>query len=397
MAEANAIDVTRALGDKMFCSKCGTENDITGKFCRNCGMSLSQIKASHKAATIGLQSNIAGLLCYLFGWISGIVLLFLEKEDKSVRFHASQSIVTFGILTVPILVLNLLPPIDGILYWVSLISYWVIVTLSLMLWIFLMDKAYQGQTYRLFVAGDIAQRLFYSGSKATFENVEIDLSMGAGRSPALGTEFLKLEKEFQQGIEDLRESLDETVEAIVSLSEKRDPYTAAHQRQVARLACAIAREIGLSEDRIKGVRVTGAIHDIGKISVPTEILSKPGKLTSEEFNLIKSHPRVAYDVLIKLEFPWPVAQTILQHHERLDGSGYPDGLSGEDIIIEAKILSVADVVEAMSSHRPYRPALGMDKALNEIIQNAGVLYDPKVVDACVRLFTEKGFKLEQEE
>lgn len=206
--------------------------------------------------------------------------------------------------------------------------------------------------------------------------------------------FLELDEELQQSLEDSRATLNKVVEAMVLLCEVRDPYTSGHQRRVAQLACAVAREMGLSEEHNHGICTAGFIHDIGKVAVPMEILSKPSRLSDYEFSIIKTHPEVAYEVLKGLKFPWPVAQAILQHHERLDGSGYPKGLSGEDIILEARSLGVADVVEAMASHRPYRPALGMDRALQEISQNRGILYDPKVVDACLKLCTEKGFKFE---
>jgi putative nucleotidyltransferase with HDIG domain len=176
--------------------------------------------------------------------------------------------------------------------------------------------------------------------------------------------------------------------------EARDPYTAGHQRRVADLARAIAEEMGLSKERIEGIRVAGGLHDIGKINIPAEILGKPGRINNMELGLIKMHPQVGYNILKGIEFPWPVAQIVLQHHERMDGSGYPQGLVGGDIVLEARILAVADVVEAMSSHRPYRPAHNIDKALEEISQNSGILYDPEVADVCLRLFTEKGFKLE---
>jgi HD-GYP domain-containing protein (c-di-GMP phosphodiesterase class II) len=150
----------------------------------------------------------------------------------------------------------------------------------------------------------------------------------------------------------------------------------------------------LSPDKIEGIRIASLIHDIGKISIPAEILSKPTKLTDMEFNLIKDHPKIGYDILRKIDFPWPLAELILQHHERRDGSGYPSGLKGDEILLEAKIIALADVVEAMSSHRPYRPALGIDRALEEISQNKGIFYDPEVVDACIRLFKEKRYKFE---
>ncbi len=174
--------------------------------------------------------------------------------------------------------------------------------------------------------------------------------------------------------------------------EMRDPYTAGHQRRVADLARSIASEMGLSKDQIDGIRTAGLIHDIGKISVPAEILSRPEKLTNLAFELIKTHAQSGYDILKDIEFPWPIARIVHEHHERMDGSGYPNGLTGDEIFLESRILAVADVVEAIASHRPYRPALGIEKALEEISQNRDILYDPEVVDACLRLFEEKGFK-----
>jgi HD-GYP domain-containing protein (c-di-GMP phosphodiesterase class II) len=201
---------------------------------------------------------------------------------------------------------------------------------------------------------------------------------------------------FEQEPEELLRMLNGTVEAIASLCEKIDPYTAGHQRRVARLACAIAKEMGLSDEQVYGLRVIGEVHDIGKMALPDEILSKPGELNDEELSLVKTHPLVAYDVLKNMEFPWPVAQTVLQHHERVDGSGYPNNLVGEDIILEARILCVADVVESMVSHRPYRRAPGLEKALEEIELNSGVLYDPMVADACSKLSSNGGIKLDWE-
>ncbi|HXQ68525.1 MAG TPA: PAS domain S-box protein [Alphaproteobacteria bacterium] len=189
----------------------------------------------------------------------------------------------------------------------------------------------------------------------------------------------------------LRRSMEGTIQAIASIVEARDPYTAGHQHRVAALAVAMAREMGLSEAQIEGIRVAGVIHDLGKINVPAEILSKPGRLSEVEFDLLKGHPRAGYDILKDIDFPWPIAQIVLQHHERIDGSGYPDGLIGEEMLIEAKILAVADVVEAMISHRPYRPALGVALALAEIERGAGRLYDNADVQACLRLFRERGF------
>jgi PAS domain S-box-containing protein/putative nucleotidyltransferase with HDIG domain len=202
------------------------------------------------------------------------------------------------------------------------------------------------------------------------------------------------EKELKESWERLHEALEGTIQAMALTIEIRDPYTAGHQRRVSRLSCAMAREIGLPENQIEGLRVAGDIHDIGKIYVPAEILSKPGQITAIEYGIIKTHPQVGFDILKTIKFPWPVAAIVLQHHERLDGSGYPFGLTGEAILKEARILSVADIVEAMSSHRPYRPAQGIDKALGEIVQNKGTFYDTEAVEACVKLFQEGRFKFE---
>jgi putative nucleotidyltransferase with HDIG domain len=184
---------------------------------------------------------------------------------------------------------------------------------------------------------------------------------------------------------EFQKTLDGVVSAITIVVEARDPYTAGHQKRVAELAREIAREMGFSSDAAKGLYVMGLLHDVGKMAVPAEILSKPGKINQSEFNIIKNHSNIGYSILEKIDFPWPVAQAIRQHHERLDGSGYPDGLKNDAISLEAKILGVADVVEAMSSHRPYRPALGLDCALEEIQKRSGILYDEVVVAACMRL------------
>jgi putative nucleotidyltransferase with HDIG domain len=186
--------------------------------------------------------------------------------------------------------------------------------------------------------------------------------------------------------------MEATIYTISKIIETRDPYTAGHQNTVSQLSVAIAQEMKLPEDKIEGIRIAALVHDIGKINIPAEILSKPSKLNEMEFSLIKNHPKVGYDILRKIDFSWPVAKIVLQHHEKIDGSGYPQGLKGEKILLEAKIIGVADVVEAMSSHRPYRPSLGIDKALEEISQNRGILYDPEVVDVCLKLFKEKNFK-----
>ncbi|MGW8221977.1 MAG: response regulator [Syntrophobacteria bacterium] len=203
------------------------------------------------------------------------------------------------------------------------------------------------------------------------------------------------EAEVQSSLNKLRSAMGGVVQAMALTVERRDPYTAGHQRRVSDLARGVAAEMALTAHQIDGIRMAGLIHDLGKICVPAEILSKPGQLTEIEHTLIKDHPQVGYEILKEIEFPWPVAQIVLQHHERIDGSGYPVGLSGDDIIIEAKTLAVADVVEAMASHRPYRPTLGRDMALGEISQNRGVLYDPDVVDACMKLLQEKDFQFRQ--
>jgi hypothetical protein len=191
----------------------------------------------------------------------------------------------------------------------------------------------------------------------------------------------------------LHRALDATVQAIAMTVEARDPYTAGHQRRTADLARAIAAEMGMTKERIEGIRIAGTIHDIGKISVPAEILSKPRQLSEIEFALIRTHPRAGYEILKEIESPWPVAEMVLQHHERLDGSGYPQGLKAEGILREAGIIAVADVVEAIASHRPYRPADSIETALEEISCNRGFRYAPEVVDACLKLFREKGYRL----
>ena len=193
-------------------------------------------------------------------------------------------------------------------------------------------------------------------------------------------------------MKDLKKALDAIVHVLALTVEVRDPYTAGHQRRVANLARAIAAEMGLLEEVAESIYMGGVIHDLGKISVPAELLSKPSRLSENEFNLIKDHPQVGYNILKDIEFPWDIARMVLQHHEKMDGSGYPQGLSGEDILLEARILTVADIVEAMASHRPYRPALGIDKALEEISINKGKFYDTEAANACLRIFKDKEFE-----
>jgi PAS domain S-box-containing protein/putative nucleotidyltransferase with HDIG domain len=201
------------------------------------------------------------------------------------------------------------------------------------------------------------------------------------------------QEELQRSVERLQRTLEQTVHSLATAVETRDPYTAGHQRRVADLASAMAVELRLPEHQARGVYMAGLIHDVGKMHIPAEILSKPTRLTEVEWNLVKTHPRVGHDILNSIEFPWPVAQIVLQHHERIDGSGYPQGLSGEDILLEARILAVADVVEAMASHRPYRPARALEEALQEIEANKGTLYDADAVDACLKTIAQKGAEL----
>jgi len=205
------------------------------------------------------------------------------------------------------------------------------------------------------------------------------------------TERKHAEEELKRSYEQLQETLLTTVNALASMVEMKDRYTAGHQPRVAQLACAIAGEMRLSEEQFDGLHMAGLVHDIGKIMVPAEILSKPGPLNEIQYDMVKMHPQAGYDILKGIKFPWPVAQIVLQHHERMDGSGYPQGLPGNDILLEARILAVADVVEAMTSHRPYRPAHHIGEALQEISQHKGVLYDPDVVNACLKLFNKKRF------
>jgi HD-GYP domain-containing protein (c-di-GMP phosphodiesterase class II) len=199
-------------------------------------------------------------------------------------------------------------------------------------------------------------------------------------------------KESQAYQRKLGKSLEDALEALAAMTELRDPYTAGHQRRVGELASSIARNMGLPTEQVHAIHLAGVVHDVGKIHIPSEILSKPGKLTPLEFEMLKTHAQAGYDILKSVDFPWPIAEMVLQHHERIDGSGYPHGLKGEEILLEAKIIAVADVVEAMSSHRPYRAALGIDMALDEITKNRDVLYDPQAVDTCVSLFRDEQFK-----
>ena len=207
------------------------------------------------------------------------------------------------------------------------------------------------------------------------------------------TERKLAEEKLQQTLESLKRAVGTTIQVLVSALESKDPYTAGHQSRSADLACAIATKMGLDQDKIEGIRMAGIVHDIGKLSVPAEILTKPTKLTNLEFSLIKEHSQSGYEMLKDVESPWPLAEIVHQHHERMNGTGYPRNLKGDEILLEARILAVADVVEAMASHRPYRASLGIEPALEEIEKNKGILYDDTVADACLRLFREKGYQL----
>jgi PAS domain S-box-containing protein/putative nucleotidyltransferase with HDIG domain len=207
------------------------------------------------------------------------------------------------------------------------------------------------------------------------------------------TELRRAEEEIERTVAKLRHAVQSTIQVVSTIGELRDAYTHGHERRVGELATAIAAEMGLAADRIEGVRVAGYLHDVGKIAIPAEILSKPTRLTKNEFELVKQHAQQSYEILKGVDFPWPVAEAAWQHHERLDGSGYPRGLMDGAIILEARVLAVADTVEAMSSHRPYRPGLGIDKALAEIERGRGTLYDPAVADACLSLFRAKGYAI----
>lgn len=252
-----------------------------------------------------------------------------------------------------------------------------------------------GVTVPIYSSNEIIAALsVFSRRDGAFDKEFVEYLTEVASNVAIGIHNLRLDKKLHATLASLRKSLDGTVEAVARMVELRDPYTAGHERRVSQLACAIGNEMRLPERQVEGLRVIGYLHDIGKIAVPAEILSKPTMLSNIEVAMIQNHARSGYDILKDLEFPWPVAQAVLQHHERLDGSGYPQGLQEQDIILEAKILMVADVVEAMATHRPYRASRGLDAAINEITINQGKLYDSDVVTACVRLFAERGFSLD---
>jgi PAS domain S-box-containing protein len=233
----------------------------------------------------------------------------------------------------------------------------------------------------------------YAHEVSGFSEEEVGMLQELADDLGFGIGTMRLRRDQERMLRQLRKELEGTVQAVSAMVEMRDPYTAGHERRVADLARAIATEMGLPEEQVRGIHLAGTVHDLGKIQIPAEILSKPGRLNEVEYSLIRQHPQTGYEILKNVEFPWPIAEMILQHHERLDGSGYPRGLKGDEILQEARILAVSDVVEAMASHRPYRPGLGVAAAMQEIREHRGVYYDAAVVDACVSLFEQKHYAL----
>lgn len=234
----------------------------------------------------------------------------------------------------------------------------------------------------------------YSSSPSAFDDDEIALLTELGNDLAYGIRSLRTRLGREEGLRHIQETMEATIQALANTLEFRDPYTAGHQRRVAQLAREIARDLGLEEDRIRGLYLASVVHDIGKVRVPAEVLIRPGRLSQLEFDIVMTHVEAGYDILKAIDFPWPIAQIVRQHHERMDGSGYPLGVGSEALLLEARILSVADVVEAISSFRPYRPALGIERGLQEIEAGRDRLFDSEVVDACIRVIREKGFVFE---
>jgi HD-GYP domain-containing protein (c-di-GMP phosphodiesterase class II) len=235
----------------------------------------------------------------------------------------------------------------------------------------------------------------YSDQEGVFGTNEVAFLEKLATDIAIGLKAIRLSKELRGTNRQLKKAVEDILTITSRMLESRDPYTVGHQRRVAQLSVAIAEQIGLAEEKIEMINLSALVHDIGKIAVPAEILVKPTRLSQNEINLIKEHPLTGYDFLKDLVPPWSIiAQIALQHHEKLDGSGYPRGIKEEEMLLEAKIVAVADVVEAISNHRPYRPALGIDKALEEIANGKGNFYDPVVVDACIKLFKDNGFKFD---
>lgn len=254
------------------------------------------------------------------------------------------------------------------------------------------DKAFEMGAYDYITNPADLDRVYISIANALHRR-ELEINNRVHRNE-LETRVMEQTAEIKKTMATLKKTLDGVINTVALTFEKKDPYTSGHQRRVAHLASSIAMKLHLSDDVICGLRMACFIHDIGKINIPSEILSKPGKLTEAEFGLIRTHPQIGYDILKTVEFPWPIAEIIYQHHERINGSGYPRGLHGGNLLHEAKILGVADVVEAMSSDRPYRPALGLQKGIEELRKNREVLYDPTVVDACLDLLESDRFRID---
>jgi PAS domain S-box-containing protein len=265
------------------------------------------------------------------------------------------------------------------------------------------DRDAVAEQIRRRIEGDVAN-VKYEHTAVRADGSTVDIGVHGSRASYRGrpaiiglvqdiSEKKRAEEEIERHVAKLENAFTSTVKVITNLGEMRDPYTAGHQRRVAEIAVAIGAELGFDARRQEGLRVAGYLHDIGKIRIPSEILSKPGKLSPTEFRLVQGHAQASYDVLKDVEFPWPVAEVALQHHERMDGSGYPQNLKGEALLLEARIMAVADVVEAMSSHRPYRPGLGIEAALAEIDRGRGTAYDPDVADACLKVFRYEGYSI----
>jgi len=265
------------------------------------------------------------------------------------------------------------------------------------------DRGMVAENMRRRFEGEVAN-VSYSFTAVRKDGAMIDIGVHGtrathgGRPAIIGlvqdiSEKKRADEQIQRYVAQIENAFMSTVQVVTTLGEMRDPYTAGHQRRVAEIAVAIGAELGFGAHRQEGLRVAGYLHDVGKIRIPSEILSKPGKLSPAEFQLVQGHAEASYDVLKEVEFPWPVAEVALQHHERMDGSGYPQGLKGEAILLEARIMAVADVIEAMSSHRPYRVGLGIEAALSEIERGRGSAYDADIADACLRLFRDGRYQL----
>ena len=241
---------------------------------------------------------------------------------------------------------------------------------------------------------DFGALSIYSSDRTAFDDDEVSLLRDMADDLAYGIRSLRNRQHREEGMRHIQATMEATVQALANTVEFRDPYTAGHQQRVAQLASAIGKEMGLDDKRIKGLYLASVVHDIGKIRVPSEVLTRPGKLSHIETEMVKTHVEASFDILKSIDFPWPIAKIVMQHHERMNGSGYPLGIFGDEILIESRILGVADVVEAIASFRPYRPALGVEIALQEIENGRGNLFDSKVVDTCIHLFREKGYQID---